>query len=421
MCADSAVQSPETGPRMSAARLSSLVLCGALLFLDGFDTQAIGYVAPALLQEWGASRAALGPVFSFGLAGLMLGALVAGPVADRLGRKPVLIGCAVIFGALTIGCAIARSLEWLMVLRFLAGLGLGGVMPNGIALVAESTPDRLRGRLVTILVCGFTVGAAAGGYLAAWLIPAFGWRAVFLLGGVLPLALVPALMLVLTESTGFIEARRRRRSPTDEASSVGVEPSSASPLMLFSPGLAGVTSCLWIAFFMNLVLLYFLSNYLPTILQAAGLPLEDAVRATGLYQIGGLVGAICLGWLIDRVPARIVISVALAAACIFVLLIASVPNDVFFVSLGTLGAGFCVVGGQIGANAFAGLIYPTAVRATGVGWALGVGRLGSVIGPMLVSALLVAGWSLSSVFYAACAPALLAAASIYATGLLRRA
>jgi MFS transporter, AAHS family, 4-hydroxybenzoate transporter len=420
MGGDSAVRSLETGPRLNAAQLSSLVLCGALLFLDGFDTQAIGYVAPALLQEWGASRAQLGPVFSFGLAGLMLGALVAGPVADRLGRKPVLIGCAVIFGALTICCAVARSLEWLMVLRFLASLGLGGVMPNGIALVAESTPDRLRGRLVTILVCGFSLGAAAGGYLAAWLIPAFGWRAVFLLGGVLPLVLVPALMLMLTESVGFIEARRRQ-SPTDGASSVGAEPSSASPLMLFSPGLAGVSSCLWIAFFMNLVLLYFLSNYLPTILQAAGLPLEDAVRATGLYQIGGLVGAICLGWLIDRVPARIVISVALAAACVFVLLIASVPNDVFFVSLGTLGAGFCVVGGQIGANAFAGLIYPTAVRATGVGWALGVGRLGSVIGPMLVSALLVAGWSLSSVFYAACVPALLAAASIYAAGLLRRA
>jgi AAHS family 4-hydroxybenzoate transporter-like MFS transporter len=421
MCADSAVQSLETGPRMSAAQLSSLVLCGALLFLDGFDTQAIGYVAPALLQEWGASRAALGPVFSFGLAGLMLGALVAGPVADRLGRKPVLIGCAVIFGALTICCAIARSLEWLMLLRFLAGLGLGGVMPNGIALVAESTPDRLRGRLVTILVCGFSLGAAAGGYLAAWLIPAFGWRAVFLLGGVLPLALVPALMLMLTESVSFIEARRRRRSPPDGVTFLGAEPSSASPLLLFSRGLAGVTSCLWIAFFMNLVLLYFLSNYLPTILQAAGLPLEDAVRATGLYQIGGLVGAISLGWLIDRVPARIVISVALAAACVFVLLIASVPNDVFLVSLGTLGAGFCVVGGQIGANAFAGLIYPTAVRATGVGWALGVGRLGSVIGPMLVSALLVAGWPLSSVFYAACVPALLAAASIYAAGLLRRA
>jgi MFS transporter, AAHS family, 4-hydroxybenzoate transporter len=404
--------------RFSTAQLSLLVLCGALLFLDGFDTQAIGYVAPALLQEWGASRAALGPVFSFGLAGLMVGALIAGPVADRLGRKPVLIGCAVIFGALTIGCAMAPSLEWLMALRFLAGLGLGGVMPNGIALVAESTPDRLRGRLVTILVCGFTLGAAAGGYLAAWLIPTFGWRAVFLLGGVAPLALVPVLMLALTESAGFIDARRRRSRP-DAGLSVEPEPSSASPLLLFSAGLAGVTSFLWIGFFMNLVLLYFLSNYLPTILNGAGMPLQDAVRATGLYQIGGLAGAVCIGWLIDRVPAHIVISAALAAACLFVLLIASVPNDVMLVSLGAAGGGFCVVGGQIGANAFAGLIYPTSVRATGVGWALGVGRFGSVIGPMLVSALLVAGWSLSSVFSAACAPALLAAASIYAAGSLR--
>ncbi len=170
---------------------------------------------------------------------------------------------------------------------------------------------------------------------------------------------------------------------------------------------------------MNLVLLYFLSNYLPTILHSAGLPLEDAVRATGLYQVGGLVGAVCLGWLIDRVPARIVIGGALAAACAFVLLIASEPNDVTLVSLGALGAGFCVVGGQVGANAFAGLIYPTPIRATGVGWALGIGRLGSVVGPMLVSALILAGWSLSAVFYAACVPALLAAAFIYTAGALR--
>ena len=293
-------------------------------------------------------------------------------------------------------------------------------MPNGIALAAESTPDRLRGRLVTIMVCGFSLGAAVGGYLAAWLVPAFGWRAVFLLGGVLPLALVPVLMFALTESGSFIAARRRRRSPTQIGPSEGTGPDSSSPLVLFSDGLAGVTGCLWIGFFMNLVLLYFLSNYLPTILHAAGLPLEDAVRTTGLYQVGGIVGAICIGWLMDRMPAGVVIGVALAMASAFILLIASVPNDAALVSLGALGAGFCVVGGQNGANAFAGLLYPTAVRTTGVGWALGLGRFGSVIGPMLVSALIVAGSSLSAVFYAACLPALLAAASIYVAGLRQR-
>jgi MFS transporter, AAHS family, 4-hydroxybenzoate transporter len=196
-----------------SAQFLLLVLCGALFFLDGLDTQAIGYVAPALLQELGGSRAALGPVFSSGLAGSMLGGLVAGPLADRLGRKPVLIGCAASFGAFTIFCAVVPSLEWLMAVRFLAGLGLGGLMPNGIALVAESAPARLRSRLVTMVGCGYSLGAATGGYLAAWLIPAFGWRAVFLLGGVLPLALSPVLVLALVESSSFIAARRRRWSP----------------------------------------------------------------------------------------------------------------------------------------------------------------------------------------------------------------
>ena len=309
-----------------SAQFLLLVLCGALFFLDGLDTQAIGYVAPALLQELGGSRAALGPVFSSGLAGSMLGGLVAGPLADRLGRKPVLIGCAASFGALTIFCAVVPSLEWLMAVRFLAGLGLGGLMPNGIALVAESAPARLRSRLVTMVGCGYSLGA----------------------------------------------------------------------------------------------MLYFMSNYLPTILLGAGLPLEDAVRATGLSQVGGFVGAICIGWLMDRMPAHVVIGGALVMASAFILLIASASNDVVFVSLEALGAGFCIFGAQIGANAFAGLLYPTAVRATGVGWALGVGRFGSVIGPMLVSALIVAGWSLSAIFYAACLPALLAAASIYVAGLMQR-
>jgi AAHS family 4-hydroxybenzoate transporter-like MFS transporter len=403
-----------------SAQFLLLVLCGALFFLDGLDTQAIGYVVPALLQELGGSRAALGPVFSSGLAGSMLGGLVAGPLADRLGRKPVLIGCAASFGALTIFCAVVPSLEWLMAVRFLAGLGLGGLMPNGIALVAESAPARLRSRLVTMVGCGYSLGAATGGYLAAWLIPAFGWRAVFLLGGVLPLALSPVLVLALVESSTFIAARRRRRSPMEVGPSEDVEPDSSSPLLLFSDGLAGVTGCLWIGFSMNLVLLYFMSNYLPTILHGAGLPLEDAVRATGLSQVGGFVGAICIGWLMDRMPAHVVIGGALAMASAFILLIAGAPNDVVFVSLEAFGVGFCIFGGQIGANAFAGLLYPTAVRATGVGWALGVGRFGSVIGPMLVSALIVAGWSLSAIFYAACLPALLAAASIYVAGLMRR-
>jgi AAHS family 4-hydroxybenzoate transporter-like MFS transporter len=165
---------------------------------------------------------------------------------------------------------------------------------------------------------------------------------------------------------------------------------------------------IWLGFFMNLIVLYFLSNYLPTILHARGLAVEDAVRATAFYQVGGFAGALVTGWLIDKFPASIVLAIVLMLASVFIWLIAGTGSDALLVSIGTFGAGFCIVGGQIGANAYVGSLYPTSVRATGVGWALGIGRLGSIIGPLLVSGLLAFAWPISNIFYAAAGPAVAA-------------
>jgi MFS transporter, AAHS family, 4-hydroxybenzoate transporter len=412
------------GSRFSAFQFMILALCGGLVFLDGFDTQAIGYVAPAIMAQWQLQQGALGPIFSAGLTGLMLGALALGPMADRFGRRPTIMLCALIFGIFSIACAACETVPALMACRLIAGIGLGGAMPNGIALVAEFSPARLRGRMITILVCMFSLGAAVGGFLAARIIPLFGWRSVFLAGGIAPLLLLPVIWAALPESLRFMVLR----NPGDPRIAKGLrrllpqlylaegvhfttrleEGASSSPKELFVGGRTPMTIFIWLGFFMNLIVLYFLSNYLPTILHTRGLAVEDAVRATAFYQVGGFVGAIVTGWLIDKFSASTVLAIVLMLASLFIWLIAGTGSDVSLVSIGTFGAGFCIVGGQIGANAYVGSLYPTSVRATGVGWALGIGRLGSIVGPLLVSGLLAFAWPISNIFYVAAGPAVAA-------------
>src|ERR1700679_923977 len=185
-------------------QLKLLLTCAAVLFLDGFDTQAIGYVAPALAREWGLTKAALGPVFSAGLFGLMIGALLFGPLADRIGRRKIIIFSTLAFGIGTLVTAFVQDVNTLLAIRFLTGLGLGGAMPNTIALTSEFSPHRRRATMVMMMFCGFSVGAALGGFLAAGLIPYFGWRSVFIVGGAAPLLLVPVLALKLPESVRFL-------------------------------------------------------------------------------------------------------------------------------------------------------------------------------------------------------------------------
>src|ERR1700732_2487150 len=176
-------------------QLKLLLTCAAVLVLDGFDTTAIGFVAPSLAKEWGLTKGALGPVFSAGLFGLMIGALTLGPLADRIGRKKIIIFSTLAFGIGTLVTAFVQDVNMLLAIRFLTGLGLGGAMPNTVAMTSEFNPQRRRATMVMIMFCGFSLGAALGGLLAAWLIPQFGWRSVFVVGGLAPLALVPVVAL----------------------------------------------------------------------------------------------------------------------------------------------------------------------------------------------------------------------------------
>ncbi len=405
-----------------------LLICAAVLFLDGFDTQAIGYVAPALAKEWGLTKAALGPVFSAGLFGLMIGALLFGPLADRIGRKKIIIFSTLAFGLGALVTAFVQDVNTLLAIRFLTGLGLGGAMPNAIAMTSEFNPRRRRATMVMIMFCGFSVGAALGGLLAAALIPQFGWRSVFVVGGVAPLLLVPILALRLPESVRFLALTGRANEPVAQLLGLISPKAAFAPATQFvidEPGLAGipvlhlfrdgrtlVTLLLWVVFFMSLLDLYFLSNWLPTVLNDLGASVSGAAAIGSMLQVGGVVGTFALGSIIDRFSFR-ALALVYFIAVFAVGAIGQLGHSVVFVTLAIFAAGFCIVGGQIAANALAAAFYPTSVRATGVGWALGIGRVGSIVGPLVGGALLTMKWSTAEVFMAAAVAALCAAIAAF--------
>jgi AAHS family 4-hydroxybenzoate transporter-like MFS transporter len=405
-----------------------LLTCAAVLFLDGFDTQAIGYVAPVLAKEWGLTKGALGPVFSAGLFGLMIGALLFGPLADRIGRKRIIIASTLAFGIGALITAFVRDVETLLVVRFLTGLGLGGAMPNAIALTSEFNPRRRRATMVMIMFCGFSVGAALGGVLAAALIPQFGWRAVFVIGGIAPLLLVPVLALRLPESVRFLALTGRANARVAELlGRMGAKAAfpAATRFVVHEPHLPGipvlhlfregrslVTLLLWVIFFMSLLDLYFLSNWLPTVLNDLGVSISSSAAIGSMLQVGGVVGTFALGSIIDRFSFR-ALALVYFVAVFAVGAIGQLGHSIVFVTMAIFAAGFCVVGGQIAANGLAATFYPTSVRATGVGWALGIGRVGSIVGPLVGGVLLTMKWSTAEVFMAAAAAALCAALAAF--------
>jgi AAHS family 4-hydroxybenzoate transporter-like MFS transporter len=414
--------------RVGGFQIKLLLTCAAVLFLDGFDTTAIGFVAPSLAKEWGLTKGALGPVFSAGLFGLMIGALVFGPLADRIGRRNIIIFSTLAFGIGALVTAFVQDVNTLLAIRFLTGLGLGGAMPNTIAMTSEFSPHRRRATMVMVMFCGFSAGAALGGLLAAALIPQFGWRSVFIVGGVAPLLLVPILALQLPESVRFLALTGHANERVAHllgliSPKAGFAP--ATQFVIHEPGLSGipmlhlfrdgrtlVTLLLWVVFFMSLLDLYFLTNWLPTVLNDLGASVSEAAVIGSMLQVGGVVGTFALGSVIDRFSFR-ALALVYFIAVFAVGAIGQLGHSVVFVTMAIFAAGFCMVGGQIAANALAATFYPTSIRATGVGWALGIGRVGSIIGPLVGGALLTMKWSTASVFMAAAGAALCAALAAF--------
>lgn len=379
-----------------------VALCFLVVAIDGFDTAAIGFLAPAIRAEWSLGPQQLAPLFGAGLAGLMAGAFLFGPLADRFGRKRVLLFCVLFFGVASLLSAGAASLWPLVGWRFLTGLGLGGAMPNAVTLTSESCPAERRSLLVTTMFCGFTVGSALGGIASAHLVEALGWRSVLVLGGVLPVLLLPLLAWRLPES---MPAARPAGSPVGH---------------LFRNGLLRGTLMLWLAFFMSLLVIYLLSSWLPTLIKATGLSLKTASLITAMFQVGGTAGAIVLGWLMDRLDPHRVLAASYALAGLFIALIGSSGASIEALAAAVFCAGFCVSGAQVGANALSAGFYPADCRATGVAWANGMGRVGSVLGSVGGGAMLAMGLSLPQLFLIVGLPAVAAGAVMALLGRHRR-
>jgi len=407
------------------------VLCFLIVAIDGFDTAAIGFLAPAIRVEWNLTPAALAPLFGSGLAGLMLGAFVFGPLADRFGRKTVLIGCVAFFGFASLASAYSSGLWELIALRFLTGLGLGGAMPNAVTLTSEFCPEKRRSFLVTTMFCGFTVGSALGGLASAQLVESFGWRSVLVLGGLLPLVLLPLMAWRLPESVRFlvlegkgfhrVAATLKRIAVQDDFADTRFVVTHAKPTglpvtHLFRRDLIRETLLLWVVFFLSLLVIYLLSSWLPTLIKSTGVSLKTASIVTAMFQVGGTLGAVLLGWLMDRMNPRRVLAASYALAGIFIAAIGSLTGSPILVGLVVFGAGFWISGSQVGANALAASFYPTDCRATGVSWANGVGRIGSVLGSVGGAAMVSLSLPLSTVFIFVGIPAVLAGAVMAVLG-----
>jgi MFS transporter, AAHS family, 4-hydroxybenzoate transporter len=403
-------------------------MCGLIVFVDGFDAQAMGFVAPALTAALQIPRSVLGTVISSGLVGMMVGALVSGPVADRVGRKPVLVASALIFGIGSLLTATAQSVEALMAFRVLTGLGMGGAMPNAIALTSEYMPRAHRAGAVTAMICGFSLGAAVGGFVAAALIPRFGWQSVFVVGGAVPIVIAAFAFWLLPDSIRFLmikggQDRRVKQYlsriapgtaiPADLSAGVDEHESRGVFVVkqLFTEGRALATVLIWVVYFMNLLNLFFLNSWLPTIISDVGVPVGTAIVLTSLFQIGGIGGALLIGAFLNRHFSFGVLAGAYlwAAACVF--LIGTVGASVPLLAVTIVCAGIGIIGGQNASHALSSEFYPTRMRSTGVGWALGIGRIGSIVGPMVGGQLLAQGTAVNQVFWVATIPALIATAA----------
>jgi AAHS family 4-hydroxybenzoate transporter-like MFS transporter len=405
-------------------------LCFVVVLLDGFDTAAIGYIAPSLLTEWHLARPSLAPVLSAALFGLAAGALCAGPLADRLGRKAVLVGAVLVFGGACLASASSGTLSHLVAWRFATGLGLGAAMPNAVTLMSEYCPDARRATLTNTMFCGFPLGAAFGGFLAAWMIPQWGWRSVLLVGGITPLVLGALMLLLLPESVRYMVAQaqpaeRIRRalcrvsaSAADASAFVMTEKAPAAQarsgagIVLSRAYLVG-SLMLWLAYFMGLVIFYALINWMPILFKDAGLDPRASALVSALFPLGG-VGAILSGWLMDRFNANLIIAVSFALTAVAVYGMGQTAGHLAVLVLVVLVAGTLMNTAQSSLPALAAAFYPTQGRATGVGWMLGLGRFGGIAGSFLVAELTRRQLSFSGIFAVVAIPAIISAVALVA-------
>ena len=376
--------------------------CLLIILFDGYDLAINGVVLPLLMQDWGLSAVQAGMLASTALAGMMFGAMFFGSLADKIGRKKVIMICIVLFSGLTFAGGFASNPTEFGILRFLAGLGIGGVMPNLVALTSEYAPQKMRSTLVTTMFSGYAVGGVMAALLGSWFTPSFGWEIMFFIAGI-PLLLLPIIWKFLPESLGFIvkqgkqeEARKiaSRLAPQMEISErtrlylpTEAVPEAANVVSLFRRGRASNTILFWIAFFTCLLTMYALSSWLPKLMMAAGQTMDNSLMFMMVMNVGAVVGIVGGGILADRFHLKPVLMFLGIMGAIVMSLMGFQSNQILLYVLVFL-AGAASIGSQMLLYSYVAQFYPLAVRSTGIGWSSAIGRMGAIVGPILIGGLL---------------------------------
>ena len=423
--------------RVGRFHFEIVALCALAMLVDGYDTQAAGFTASSIARAFALKPAELEPVFAAGGLGSLLGMLVLAPLADRVGRKRVIIGSMLLFGASSFATAFADSLTQLIAIRFVTGLGLGGVVPAALALAAEFMPRRHKITMTMIAWCGFSLGSAAAGPVTASIVQADRWSAVFLLGGLLPLITVPILWTALPESLLMLTRRGDRETSLIRATLMRISrrydflrvtqffsserhDRGFPVLLLFRDGRAPITALLWIMFFMSLLAVFILTSWMPAVLHNSGLSQDRAFLVSGLASLGGIAGGFVVAPLADRLNRHMILAAGFLLSAMLIATIAVAGTATPLVAAIALLAGGLAVGTQNAANAVVAASTPTTLRATGIGWALGMGRMGQIAAPLVAGTLLALHWRSNHVLAFVALPSLVAAAASLLIGLSRR-
>lgn len=398
--------------KMTSMQIGVITICWFINMLDGFDVLAIAYTAPTISEEWRLAPEKLGIVLSAGLVGMSLGAMLIAPLADRFGRRNIILWCLAIIGFAMMATAMADSISLLISARIVTGLGVGGLLASLNTLVAEYSPDRRRSFAISFLQSGYPIGALAGGLIAALLIPAFGWQMVFIIGGLSTLVMVVVVIMFLPESLHYLMDRRPKnalqqanrilsrlgRSSITEMPEILEEFSQPGISEIFSPALKKSTLLLWLSFFMSMLTLYFLLLWTPQIIVNAGLPKDQGILVGATLNVGGLAGMLLLGYFAARFGLHRLIIVFFLMAAISMVAFALIDASAMVLLLLAFAIGFFTIGGMIGLYSVAADMYPTTLRNTGLGWGIGIGRLGAILGPYAAGVLMGIGWEQADYF-----------------------
>lgn len=415
--------------RVGGLQRRVLLLCFGVLVLDGIDVALVAFIAPSLMQDWGLSKAQLGPIVTSGLLGLAFGSLIAGPLADRFGRRKVIIAALIAFGVMSVATALATDVLSFSLLRFLTGLGLGAAMPNAATLVSEFAPTRRRSAMMAFTYCGMTLGGAIAGYLTSVVVQISSWHWALVIGGVMPVLYAGVVAAALPESPKFLARNDVQRNDVRRSELVALmqsmvperfpvdtrfcldEPAAGakltvSALMVKRFRIGTVT--IWVGFVAAFFIVYLMNSWLPILMTDVGFSLAAAATIGLLLQLGGTVGNIAIGWLMDRFGLHKVVAIGMSCAAVMLALIAVAPQEVMVIGALIFVLGMFTNSVATGFPILSASFYPTAIRATGTSWATGIARFGAIAGAAAGTALVAFGMNYRQVFLALLIPAAVA-------------